>query len=65
MDYTVFRLFDREPINDAEVPLDVHVFARAYGAAWRALHLCEPVGPHFIECLGLTIDFGSRAGDRH
>jgi hypothetical protein len=64
MDYRVFRLFDSEPIDAVSVPLEVHVLARAYGKAWRALHSCEPVGRHFIECLGLTIDFGSRSSVR-
>jgi len=54
MDYRLFRLSDSEPIET----LEGHVLARAYDAAWRALYLCEPVGEHVIEGLGLTIDFG-------
>ena len=44
----------RAPIDT----LEAHVLARAYDAAWRALYLCEPVGQHAIESLGLAIDFG-------
>ena len=60
MDYRLFRLSDREPIET----LEGHVLARAYDATWRALYLCEPVGQHAIESLGLAIDFGSRANRR-
>ena len=61
MDYRLFRLSDSEPIET----LEGHVLARAYEAAWRALHECEPVGQHTIESLGVVIDFGSRTGHRH
>jgi hypothetical protein len=54
MDYSLFRLCDSGPID----ALEAHVLARAYHAAWRALYLCEPVGHHVIESLGLAIDFG-------
>jgi len=57
LDYRLFSLSDREPIE----ALEAHVLARAYGAAWRALYLCEPVGEHVIEPLGLAIDFGFRS----
>ena len=56
MDYVVFRLGDGETVD----ALEVHVFARAYIDAWRALYLCEPTGEHTVESLGLTIDFGRR-----
>ena len=61
MDCRLFRLGDREPIET----LEGYVLARAYDAAWRALYLCEPVGRHAIESLGLELDFGSRGGRRH
>ena len=54
MDYSLFRLCDREPID----ALEAHVLARAYGEAWYALYLCEPVGQHVIKGLDLAIDFG-------
>lgn len=56
MDYTVFRLYDRDRVD----ALEAHVLARAYVEAWRAMYLCEPVGEHAIEPLGLGIDFGRR-----
>jgi hypothetical protein len=61
MDYRLFRLSDSEPIET----LEGLVLARAYEAAWRALHSCEPVGQHVIESLGLAIEFGSRSSHRH
>jgi hypothetical protein len=59
--YTLLRLSDREEVQT----LEGLVLARAYEAAWRALHECEPVGQHTIESLGVVIDFGSRASHRH
>ena len=53
-EYSVFRLCDSEPID----ALEAHVLARAYGEAWYALYLCEPVGQHVINGLALAIDFG-------
>ena len=53
-DYRLLRLSSNEPIEVFEV----HVLARAYGAAWHALYQCEPVGKHTIKGLGLVIDFG-------
>ena len=54
IDCRLFRLCDSEPIET----LEGYVLTRAYYAAWRALHLCEPVGQHSMEKLGLAIDFG-------
>ena len=56
MDYSLFRLRNSEPVD----ALEAHVLARAYHEAWRALYLCEPVGQHTLESLGLAIDFGPR-----
>jgi len=56
IDYSVFTLRDRAPVD----ALEAHVLARAYEAAWRALYRCDPVGRHVIEALGLAIDFGPR-----
>jgi hypothetical protein len=61
MDYRLFRLRDSEPLES----LEGLVLARAYEAAWRALHRCEPVGEHVIESLGLAIDFGPHRNRRH
>jgi len=55
-EYRLSRLCDSEPVD----ALEAHVLALAYDAAWRALHLCEPVGQHVIEDLGLAIEFGPR-----
>jgi hypothetical protein len=38
--------------------IELHVLARAYRAAWIALHLEPPVGWHRLADLGLAIDFG-------
>ena len=54
MDYSLLRISNGEPVDG----LEAHVLARAYHAAWCALYLCEPVGQHTIESLGLEIDFG-------
>jgi hypothetical protein len=60
MNYRLFRLCDGARIDTVEG----HVLVRAYGAVWRALYLCEPVGQHVIENLGLAIDFGARGSRR-
>ena len=46
-----------EPGPQESVPL--HVLARAYWAAWIALHEDEPTGLHWIDRLGVVIDFGA------
>jgi hypothetical protein len=61
MDYSLFRLCDREPVD----ALEAHVLARAYGEAWYALYLCEPVGQHVIKGLDLAIDFGPYGSRRN
>lgn len=60
MDYRLFRLSDGTRLDT----LEAHVLVRAYDAVWRALYLCEPVGQHVIENLGLAIDFGARGTRR-
>jgi len=55
MEYKLFRLRDREPVE----ALEAHVLVHAYTAAWRKFYLSEPSGEHFIESLGLAIDFCS------
>jgi hypothetical protein len=61
MDYSLSRLRDSEPID----ALEAHVLARAYGDAWFAFFLCEPVGHHVIEGLDLAIDFGPGVSRRN
>jgi len=45
--------------------VEMHVLARAYRAAWRALFAREPVGPHVIAPLDAVIVFhpGAIEGD--
>jgi hypothetical protein len=38
--------------------VELHVLARAYGAAWVALHAQAPAGRHRLGRLGVEIDFG-------
>ena len=38
--------------------LELHVLARAYSAAWIALHSEPPTGRHRLADLGIAIDFG-------
>ena len=44
--------------------VELHVLARAYSAAWIALHSEPPVGEHRLADLGLTIDFGETVSRR-
>jgi hypothetical protein len=43
--------------------IELHVLARAYRAAWIAMHSAPPAGRHRLADLGLAIDFG-QAGAR-
>ena len=61
MDYRLFSLCDNQPVD----ALEAHVLARAYGEAWYAFYLCEPVGHHVIEGLDLAIDFGPSGSRRN
>jgi hypothetical protein len=61
MDYRVFRLCDHQRIDI----LEAYVLARAYDATWRSLYLCEPVGQHTMQALGLAIDFGPSGSRRN
>ena len=38
--------------------VELHVLARAYSAAWIALHSEPPTGRHGLANLGIAIDFG-------
>lgn len=57
MDYRIFSMSSGEDEDSTEA----HVFARAYRAAWRSTHGCEPVGRHQVAGLELVVDFGGRA----
>jgi hypothetical protein len=37
--------------------VDLHVFARAYRAAWRSIFARDPLGPHLIAPLDALIVF--------
>ncbi|HTL26776.1 MAG TPA: hypothetical protein VL280_09185 [Burkholderiales bacterium] len=39
--------------------IELHVLARAYRAAWIAMHSEPPAGRHRLADLGLAIDFGA------
>jgi hypothetical protein len=55
MRYTLYSCSTRESIDTVEM----HVLARAYHSAWRALWASDPAGPHLVNALDLVIDFGS------
>lgn len=55
MNYRILRHTTREPLDG----LEFHVLARAYYAAWRYAHGCEPLREHVIADLDLLIDFFS------
>jgi len=54
MNYLIFRLGTREPMDE----LELHVMAKAYYAAWLCVHGSAPVHEHIMPRLGLLIDFG-------
>jgi hypothetical protein len=54
MRYRLYSNSTREPCDVVEM----HVLARAYRAAWRCLHACEPSQRHVLAALDLLIDFG-------
>ena len=43
--------------DEASETLAAHVLARAYQAAWRARHGCEPSGSLVVSGLDLVIEF--------
>ena len=61
MDFRLFRIPDREPIDTVEA----YVLARAYRAVWCSLFSREPAGEHVIEGLGLAIHYGPGVGRTH
>jgi len=53
MIYRIMNQTTREPVDGVEL----QVLARAYQAAWKRLHGCEPRYAHAIPGLDLLIDF--------
>ena len=53
MRYRLYSNSTREPYDTVEM----HVLARAYRAAWRALHACEPRSRHVLPGVDLLIEF--------
>jgi hypothetical protein len=53
MRYRLYSQSTGEPCDTVEM----HVLAKAYRAAWRAAHACEPTHCHVLERLGLLIVF--------
>ena len=60
LDHTIFLRSTMERIYS----LEMHVLARAYRAAWRSIHVREPISQHVLEDLGVVIDFGAPPQDR-
>ncbi len=54
MTFRVFCHSTREPLDIVEM----HVLAKAYRAAWRAMRAEDPRGYHVIEAVDLLIDYG-------
>jgi hypothetical protein len=53
MDYRVFDLETRAPLDT----LELHVLARAYYAAWRAVHGITPEGRHPLPMFNVFFEF--------
>ena len=53
MDYRVFDLETRAPLD----MLELHVLARAYYAAWRAVHGSAPENRHPMPMFNVCFDF--------
>jgi hypothetical protein len=53
MRYRLYSHSTHEPCDTIEM----HVLARAYRAAWRSLHGCEPQRSHVLAGLDLLIEF--------
>ena len=58
MDYRVLNTRTGEMLDT----LELHVLARAYHAAWRAVHDATPEGWHQLPALSVLIDFDWPAG---
>lgn len=53
MNYRVFDLKTRVPLDT----LELHVLARAYHAAWRAVHGFTPERQHPLPMLNVALEF--------
>jgi hypothetical protein len=53
MRYRLYSHSTHEPCDTVEM----HVLARAYRAAWRSLHACEPRLSHVLAGVDLLIEF--------
>jgi len=60
IDYRAYTYSSGEPLDAVEM----HVLARAYRAAWRALFARDPVGAHTIPGLDVLFVFDAPAADR-
>jgi hypothetical protein len=53
MDYRILDLQSRRPLDT----LELHVLARAYYAAWRAVHGSAPESRHPMPMFNVVFDF--------
>ena len=53
MDYQVLDIRTGRPVET----LELHVIARAYFAAWKAVHGAPPLRRHPLPGLGIEIDY--------
>jgi hypothetical protein len=60
MGYRLYSNSTGEPFDTVEM----HVLAKAYRAAWRAVHGSEPAHCHILTGLDLLIDFESETQPR-
>ena len=60
MNYSIYTHSSGEPLDAVEM----HVLARAYRAAWRALFAREPVGPHVLRALDVMFVYAVEPPDR-
>jgi hypothetical protein len=51
-----YRLYSHST-HEACDTVEMHVLARAYRAAWRSLHACEPEHSHVLAGMDLLIEF--------
>ena len=60
MNYSITTHSSGEPLDAVEM----HVLARAYRAAWRALFAREPVGRHVLHALDVMFVYAIDPSDR-